>query len=163
MRISKPNSYKVKIENCRCQCIEANGQLAKAFVPPDTADDCPKLYVVKQGEEVIYVGITKQDIRKRLRYGMTAGGEHGYSGYKWKHLSEAELLIWTFARVKIENVEAIEGEVVYFIRNRTGKWPTYQMEIHFHPGASEGERQIARSILRTLVGARPSVMPAHMR
>jgi len=151
MRISKPNSYKVKIENCRCQCVEANGQLAKVFVPPDTADNCPKLYVVKQGEEVIYVGITKQDIRKRLRYGMTAGGEHGYSGYKWKHLPEVELLIWTFPRVKIEDVEAIEGEVVYFIRDRTSKWPTYQMEIHFHPRASEGERQVARSILNRVL------------
>lgn len=149
MGIIEPNSYKVKIENGKCQCIEANGKLAKVFMPHDTADNCPKLYVVKQGQEIIYVGITKQDIRKRLRYGITARGEHGYNGYKWKRLTEVELLIWTFPGGKIEDTEAIEGEVVYFIRDRTGKWPKYQMEIHFHPGASEEDKRAAESIINT--------------
>ncbi|MDO8578754.1 MAG: hypothetical protein Q7R50_06200 [Dehalococcoidales bacterium] len=45
------------------------------------------------------------------------------------------------------SVEAIEGELVYYIREKTGKWPKYQMEIHFHSDVTEGESQIARSIL----------------
>jgi len=42
-------------------------------------------------------------------------------------------------------MEAIEAELVYFIREKTGNWPKYQMEIHFHR-ASEEEKQIAMSI-----------------
>ena len=59
---------------------------------------------------------------------------------------QAELLIWSFPDATQEHVEAIEAELVYFIREKTSKWPKYQMEIHFH-GASEKQRQIAKSIL----------------
>ena len=90
--------------------------------------------------------ITTQDIRKRLRYGFSATGKHGYYGYKWKDQNTPELLIWSFPGSTREHVETIEAELVYFIREITGKWPKYQMEIHFH-GASEKQRQIAESIL----------------
>jgi hypothetical protein len=101
---------------------------------------------VKRGKEIYYVGITTQDIRKRLRQGFSAQGEHGYHGYKWKDQDAVEILIWSFPDSIQEYVEAIEAELVYFIREITGKWPKYQMEIHFH-GASEAERRTAESIL----------------
>jgi hypothetical protein len=41
----------------------------------------PKLYVVSVDEKPIYVGLTKQPIRKRLRLGWNAKGETGYYGY----------------------------------------------------------------------------------
>jgi len=114
------------------------------------AGNLPKLYVVKQANEVYYVGITRQDIRIRLRIGFSAKGEHGYHGYKWKELGEADLLVWSFPDMQSEDVEAIEAELVYFIREKFGKWPKYQMEIHFHHGATEAQMQIARSILAEL-------------
>lgn len=40
----------------------------------------PKLYVVSVNGEPIYVGITKQPLRNRLRFGWTADGRHGYHG-----------------------------------------------------------------------------------
>lgn len=151
MKVNPCNKYKIEIAESKFRCIEANGDIGKGFDYPDVSDNLPKLYVVKRGKEIYYVGITRQDIRKRLRQGFSAQGEHGYHGYKWRHLPEVELLIWTFPGGKIEDAEAIEGEVVYFIRDRTGKWPKYQMEIHFHPRASEGERQVARSILNEVL------------
>ena len=106
-----------------------------------------ELHVVKNGGEIYYVGITSQSISSRLRYGLKADGKHGYHGYKWKDkITQAELLIWSFPGSTQEHVEAIEAELVYFIREKTGKWPKYQMEIHFHV-ASESERQVAESIL----------------
>jgi hypothetical protein len=90
--------------------------------------------------------ITIQDIRKRLRQGFTAKGEHGYYGYKWKGQETAEMLIWCFPHFAKEQVEAIEAELVYYVRETLGKWPLFQMEIHFH-GASEEERRIAKAIL----------------
>ncbi len=72
---------------------------------------------------------------------------YGYHGYKWKdQLKEAELLVWHCSDQTSSHAEAIEAELVYYIRKKTGKWPKYQMEIHFH-GASEEERRIAKSIL----------------
>lgn len=97
--------------------------------------------------EVYYVGITSQSISSRLRYGFNANGENGYQGYKWKgKVSQAVLLIWNFPGMNKDHVEAIEAELVYFIREKTGQWPRYQMEIHFHQ-ASDEERSIARLIL----------------
>ena len=150
MEISKHNTYRIKIADLRFRCVEANGEPGKGFLVPDVADNLPKLYVVKHHNEVCYIGITKQDIRKRLRYGFSAKGEHGYSGYKWKGLDEVKLLVWPFRNGRIETVEAIEAELVYLVRQKTGKWPKYQMEIHFH-GASESQIQVARSILHQLL------------
>lgn len=144
------NKYKIKLVDSRFQCFEANGETGRGFLVPDVADNLPKLYVVKHNNEVCYVGITRQDIRKRLRYGFSAKGEHGYSGYKWKNLEEVELLIWPFQDVSMEVVEAIEAELVYLIREKTGKWPKYQVEIHFHD-APESQIRVARSILRELL------------
>ena len=142
------NKYKIEIAESKFRCIEANGEIGKGFDYPDVSDNLPKLYVVKRGKDIYYVGMTRQDIRKRLRQGFSAQGEHGYHGYKWKSQDTAELLIWSFPGSTQEHVEAIEAELVYFIREKTGKWPRYQMEIHFH-GASEAERQVAKSILDT--------------
>ena len=140
------NKYRIKITDSKFKCIEANEKQGEVFVYPDISDELQKLYIVKQGENVIYVGTTKQDIRKRLRGGLTAKGQHGYYGYKWKELDTVELLLWCFPGSNKDHVEAIEAELVYFIREKTGKWPKYQMEIHFH-GASESEMHIAKSIL----------------
>jgi len=146
MEANTYNKYKIRISDSKFVCIEANGQKGQGFVYPDVSDKLPKLYIIKRGKEIYYVGITTQDIRKRLRYGFSATGKHGYHGYKWKDQNTVEILIWCFPGSSPEHVEAIEAELVYFIREKTGKWPKYQMEIHFH-GASESERQVAGSIL----------------
>ena len=146
MEVNTYNKYRIKISDSKFRCIEANGEQGKGFLYPDVSDKLPKLYVVKRGKEIYYVGITTQDIRKRLRYGFSATGKHGYHGYKWRGEDAVEILIWSFPDSTTKHVEAIEAELVYFIRERTGKWPKYQMEIHFH-GASQSERQVARSIL----------------
>jgi len=146
MEVNSYNKYRIQIVDSKFRCIEANGEQGQGFLYPDVSDNLPKLYVVKRGKDIYYVGITRQDIRKRLRQGFSAKGEHGYYGYKWKNQEIAELLIWSFHDSTQEHVEAIEAELVYFIREKTGKWPKYQMEIHFH-GASEKQRQIAESIL----------------
>ncbi len=146
MEVNTYNKYRIQITDSNVRCIEANGEPAHQFLVPDVSDNLSKLYVVKNGRYIYYVGITVTDIRKRLRGGFYAKGEHGYYGYKWKDQKTAEMLVWCFPDLVKERVEAIEAELVYFIREKTGKWPKYQMEIHFH-GVSEVEMQIVRSIL----------------
>jgi hypothetical protein len=36
-------------------------------------------------------------------------------------------------------IETIEAEIVYAIREKTGKWPKYQNEIHFHTQLAQDE------------------------
>jgi len=147
---TKYNRYRIKISGGSYQCLEANGEESNVFLFPDTSGKLPKLYVVKHASEIYYVGMTRQDIRTRLRMGFKAKGEHGYYGYKWKDLKEVEFLVWNFRGSSDGHVEAIEAELVYFIREKTGNWPKRQMEIHFH-GASPEERKVAKTILNELM------------
>lgn len=109
----------------------------------------PKLYVVSVAEHPIYVGITKQSLRKRLRLGWAAAGKGGYYGYAWRHgRTEANLDVWCQTDPPDENpcldIETIEAEVVFLIR-KSGQWPAFQTEIHFHPSNDE-HRTVAQRI-----------------
>lgn len=104
----------------------------------------PKLYVVSVEDRPIYVGITKQPVRNRLRLGWNASGENGYHGYAWRHaLSAANLDIWCHRDPPETDpcldIETIEAEVVYLIR-QAGQWPRFQTEIHFHPSTNVHRR-----------------------
>ncbi len=116
----------------------------------------PKIYILKQGKEILYVGITKMTLSNRFRNGLTASGKNGYHGYAWKslatktHSREIDLFVFEFSSE--ERTEAIEAEVVYLIRNKTGKWPKYQTEIHFHQ-ADKTEAKIAESIYKKITAS----------
>ncbi len=107
-----------------------------------------KLYVIVYKKEIIYVGITNQPIRIRLGRGLITNGK---IGYKWKYLKNVNLFIWPeFVKDKtkkplIRKTEIIEGELVYYIRKKTGKWPKYQNETHFH-NSSENLNNIVRAL-----------------
>jgi hypothetical protein len=147
--LNKFNRYKIQIVGSACRCVEVNGEQTACFIAPDTESGIQKLYVVMDGRDICYVGITSQPMSSRLRIGFVTSGHYGYHGYKWKDkLGQAELLVWTFPDTAKDSIEAIEAELVYYIREKTGNWPKYQMEIHFHE-ASEAERQVAKSILDT--------------
>jgi len=111
----------------------------------------PKLYVVSVVEKPIYVGITKQPMRNRLRFGWTAGGHAGYYGYPWRNkFSEVNLDIWFHTDAPKDgsmlHLETIESEIVFLIRHRSGQWPMHQTEIHFHP-SEQSHRNIASEIV----------------
>jgi hypothetical protein len=111
----------------------------------------PKLYIASVDETPIYVGVTKQPIRNRLRLGWTANGESGYHGYAWRHvLTKANLDIWCQDDAPADNstldIETIEAEVVFLIRC-AGQWPQYQTEIHFHQSTAD-HRRLAETIVQ---------------
>jgi hypothetical protein len=116
----------------------------------------PKLYVVSVDNKLIYVGITRQQMRTRLRIGFTAKGKGGYHGYAWrKDLKEAVLDIWCHEDAPPTNsdrdMETIEAEVV-FLERTAGQWPIGQTEIHFHP-STQAHREIALNIWRSVTSA----------
>jgi hypothetical protein len=114
----------------------------------------PKLYIISASDEPIYVGVTKQPIRSRLRLGWAADGATGYYGYAWRNqLTKARLLVWYHedaptnlsSTQACRDVETVEAEIVYLIR-RAGQWPRFQTEIHFH-ASSEEHRRLAQRVL----------------
>jgi len=118
-----------------CDGIEAK------YVAPVTKLTTPKIYILKEGDAVVYVGYTSQSIATRFRQGMKASGLNGYYGYKWKQANELQLLVIVFDqklegnkhdddKTRVALAEAVEAELVYTVRNKTGKWPAYQNEIH---------------------------------
>jgi hypothetical protein len=109
----------------------------------------PKLYIASIDNKPIYVGITKQRIRNRLRFGWKAKGDAGYYGYAWRHgHTTAVLDVWCHINAMERNerdIETVEAEVVYLIR-AAGQWPAFQTEIHFYP-SSPRHREVAADIM----------------
>jgi hypothetical protein len=109
----------------------------------------PKLYIVSVDDSPIYVGITKQPLRNRLRFGWSADGRHGYHGYAWRHHYEKAVMdVWCHEDSSGENtidVETVEAEVVFLIRS-AGQWPLHQTEIHFHP-STQAHRDVAAQVM----------------
>ncbi len=107
------------------------------------------------------MGETRSPLSSRLGTGFKAfqkeEGINGYHGYKWinnfknskklltvnvfrfEHLKDCSELNDFFddlgLQVKDKRktiIEAIEAEIVFNVRNETGKWCKFQHEIHFH-------------------------------
>jgi len=142
-----PIVYSLEMQDASIGSRWLRGKLVRTFQKPVTQHGLLKLYVVKHGGDIIYVGHTSQPMANRLRIGFTAQGEHGYWGYQWKDLEGVELLIWCFPNEERYRVEAIEAELVYLVRKNTGTWPKGQTEIHFR-NVPEETRAVARRIFR---------------
>jgi hypothetical protein len=147
MRISGPDRYKLSFtsESFKVLCQKGTAKFSGI-----ATSKMPKLYIVSVDEKPIYVGVTKQSLRNRLRFGWNADGESGYYGYAWRHhLTEANIDVWCHEDAPDNNpsldIETIEAEVVFLIRS-AGQWPLHQTEIHFHP-STPAHRSIAASVI----------------
>jgi hypothetical protein len=155
MRISGPERYKLSFTSASFVVLCQKGSARFSGIATSKK---PKLYIVSVDEKPIYVGVTKQPLRKRLRIGWNADGESGYYGYAWRHrLTEANIDVWCHEDAPDINpcldIETVEAEVVFLIRNE-GQWPLHQTEIHFHP-STPVHRNIASSVM-SRYGLRPS-------
>lgn len=148
MRVEGPDQFTMSIHphgTPPFEIVDARGE--RKFSGRATSK-LPKLYVVTAGPAPIYVGITRQSMRARLRLGWSATGENGYHGYRWRHHhSQATLDLWYHVDAACSpldlDIETVEAELVYLIREQ-GQWPEYQTEIHFHPSNEEHRTVAAR-------------------
>ena len=113
----------------------------------------PKLYVISRAGVPGYIGITSQSVSSRIRYGLRAIGQHGYHGYRWRNQRGLALDIWCLtgavpSRASIE-IQTIEAEVVFLIRQQFEQWPEFQTEIHFYP-SKQFHRDAAARVLQQL-------------
>ena len=148
MHISGPERYKLSFDSESFVVLCQKGTPKFSGIATSKK---PKLYIVSVDEKPIYVGVTKQSLRNRLRLGWSANGESGYYGYAWRHhLSEANIDVWCHEdspdKKPALDIETVEAEVVFLIRS-TGQWPLHQTEIHFHP-STPTHRDIAALIMK---------------
>jgi len=152
LRLTATSYLGEKVKKAKISFIKQKGDY-KSGVWGDANKKVPKIYILRQNKEILYVGITKTLLSHRFGFGLNASGKNGYHGYSWKALAKKsqskaiDLFVYIFAdEIKTESIEA---EVAYLIRNLKGRWPKYQTEIHFHQ-ATKKEKQIAGTIYKQI-------------
>lgn len=136
MELPEPHCYELQLKSQAAYAVHLEGAKATGFTRP-VSRVCPKLYVVMCGNEIHYVGITNRPMSARINMGLKAKGKGGYHGYKWKALkSKLRLIVWAFPNESgkpfLRQLETVEAEFAYSVRNSTGRWPLSQTEIHFY-------------------------------
>ena len=146
-----------------------NGKRSIKLLPVDKSkvaalnEDRRKIYIVCDSKTALYVGEANTSIKTRFQRSATAynyfkangTARGGYKGYKWLDPQNNKSNSLTLYVVIFDDnydekrgeIEAIEGELVYEIRQKTGKWTMWQNEIHF--SNVEGANNIAQKILET--------------
>lgn len=119
------------------------------FYHPLTSSDY-KIYILSNKEGILYVGTAKTSIRSRLKFGLKANGKKGYHGYKWKEEKEVDLHVIILDGYNQQKAEAVEAEIAFWVRQKTGQWPQAQNEIHFNNEFSEAS-QIAETIMKKIL------------
>lgn len=124
-----------------------------------------KLYIIHYNDEILYIGESNSSIKTRFQRGCTSfnyyskndKARRGYKGYKWlnkKNNLNRNILttVAVFDEKYDDNrsfIEAVEGELVYLVRNKLSYWPKFQNEIHF--SNCEGAKELAEEILNSLL------------
>ncbi|MGL2967401.1 hypothetical protein [Flavobacterium sp. XGLA_31] len=152
-------------ETYHLNILDAENAGCKTILSPSTGaalqKERRKLYIVYHNNELLYVGEANTSIKTRFQrscssfnhYIIKGKARGGYKGYKWLHKIDnpqrsLNVAVATFSAEyddKRDFIEAIEGELVYLIRNKHGYWPKFQNEIHFSNCA--GAKEIAEGIL----------------
>lgn len=163
---------KYEFEKYDLKIIDAEDNTCKTVLSPNTGvallKERRKLYIVYHEKEALYVGETNTSIKTRFHRGCTffnhfiknGKARGGYKGYKWLNKNNnstrsLKIAVVTFSddydpEHKRGFIKAIEGELVYLIRNKFGYWPKFQNEIHF--SNCDGAKEIAEVILDNIFG-----------
>lgn len=126
------------------------GNLTSKLSTPLTGSDY-KIYVLTADKKVLYIGTTKSSLKSRLNSGLKADGKNGYHGYKWKNEKKIRIFVWNFAELDKYQTENIEAELAFNVRNKTGKWPKFQNEIHFNNSYEEKGKRIAEKMYEQII------------
>lgn len=140
-----PQTFQLTLKNNWYTVVGPNGK--NHFTKPAT-QRIPKIYAMWAGSNLAYVGKSIQPIATRLRQGLRPDERTGYHGYKAED-GEYLLDIWWQEGLTEKELESIEAEVAFLCRLKSGQWPEYQNEIHFHQ-TTKKQRKVAEMIANRL-------------
>ena len=123
--------YVCKIRDRCVRPFLLDGQPVKSFRAPATTKGVEKIYVIMHAADFCYVGLASTPMASRMYTGFHPREKTGYHGYAWKGLGTIDVHVWPTGLDRKAS-ETIEAELVFLIRRETGRWPTFQTEIHFH-------------------------------
>ena len=148
MQLSAPFKYQIQFPQNEITSVRTmNGDEVRKGSSSSFTKPGPKLYVISRNQKPIYVGVTTERIRSRLNKGFK-----DMYGYQWGCLGKANIDLWMLTGADQRTLETVEGEVAFLIRQVSGHWPKYQIEIHFHQSNDE-HREAAQKIVSCYVGA----------
>ena len=155
MKMSGPFNYKITFDSQRINSVLAYNGDPK--FSGEASMKVPKIYIISRDYEPLYVGETRQRVRDRLRSGFSAIGDRGYYGYDWRrNIQRADVDVWLQVEGDTEtktDIETVEAEVVFLIRQEFCQWPAHQTEIHFHQSKPVHRREARKIIDHFLEGA----------
>ncbi|AFL81134.1 hypothetical protein Aeqsu_1651 [Aequorivita sublithincola DSM 14238] len=167
MTYTGPYTYDLTLESLKDDRLIATrifeGAECRTFKKPVTNDKTPKIYVLQADGKTLYIGYTSQSISTRLRDGLKkAGTFKDYKGYKWKDSKSVKLSVFVFNHKLIgkrcdedipfiDLAEAVEAELVYLVRQKTGRWPEFQNEIHFNNEERERAKEITEDFYNKIM------------
>jgi hypothetical protein len=160
-----------KLEQYNLKLIDAEDNSCKAELSPKNGNallkERRKLYIIRSENEVLYVGEANTSIKTRFQRGCTSfnyftrneKARNGYKGYKWldkvnnlkRNLTVSVVVFNEEYDAKRHFIEAIEGELVYLTRQKSGYWPKFQNEIHF--SNCDGAKEIALDVLEKIINS----------
>jgi hypothetical protein len=155
---------KYTFEKYDLKLIDIENNSCKMALSPNTGDallkERRKIYIINCENECLYIGEANTSIKTRFQRSCTSFNyfiknkktRNGYKGYKWlnkennqtRNLTVIVAIFNDEYDAKRDLIEAIEGELVYLIRQKTGFWPKFQNEIHF--SNYEGANEIANEL-----------------
>src|SRR5258708_39082046 len=92
MKLIGPERYKLSFDHKAFTVVCSKGTPKFSRL---TCSKVPKLYIVSVDGKPVYVGITKQAMRTRLRFGFTAVGRGGHTGYVRRNHNRAQPIdVW---------------------------------------------------------------------
>lgn len=163
-------SMKYQFETYQLQIVDNEDTTCNIRLLPTTgkalSKERRKLYIISNGDEILYVGEANTSIKTRFQRSCNSYNfykrnndiaRNGYKGYKWfdkeknpiRNLTVLAVIFNETSDEKRAFVEAVEGELVFLIRKKTGKWPLFQNEIHF--SNCDGALEVAEGVLEKLL------------
>lgn len=159
---------KYQFENYQLQIVDNIDSTSNIRIEPNKGQallkERRKIYLISRANEILYVGEANSSIKTRFQRSSNSFNYYvrnniargGYKGYKLfdkeknpiRNLSVLAVIFNEDADHERGFVEAVEGELVYLIRQKTGNWPLFQNEIHF--SNCDGALKIAEEILAKL-------------
>ncbi|WP_273444716.1 hypothetical protein [Neolewinella agarilytica] len=142
-----------QVDGIRKITSKEQGGVTCNFSAPVTSQGLTKIYVLTSpAGEFVYVGHTIRSI------GQISLRSNTPYNYKWLTVGSWEKLHLHVFLLEIDSAvtdtklygEAIEAEVVWLIRSKTGYWPLGQNEIHFNNNFSTKSKEEARVIFDLL-------------